>query len=108
MNACATWGVGDGGGLLLGSVVGGVAQTGGLASRVSRVAKRFFGVPEFHYYASADGISVLLSRLGVWCPFVSFFTGSDCRKPTTPFRLHLKTGESPNHLCFTTAGTRGI
>jgi len=39
-----------------------------LASRVSRVAKRFFGVPEFHYYALADGISVLLSRLGVWCP----------------------------------------
>jgi len=29
-----------------------------LASRVSRVAKRFFGVPEFHYYAVADGIAV--------------------------------------------------
>jgi hypothetical protein len=40
----------------------------GLASRVSRVAKRFFGVPEFHCYALAHGISVLLSRLGVWCP----------------------------------------
>jgi len=39
-----------------------------LASRVSRVAKRFFGVPEFHYYALADGISVLLSRLGRCCP----------------------------------------
>jgi len=39
-----------------------------LASRVSRLAKRFFGVPEFHYYALADGIGVLLSRLGVWCP----------------------------------------
>jgi hypothetical protein len=39
-----------------------------LASRVSRVAKRFFGVPEFHYYALADGISVLLARLGRWCP----------------------------------------
>ena len=39
-----------------------------LASRVSRLAKRFFGVPEFHYYALADGIGVLLSRLGRWCP----------------------------------------
>lgn len=39
-----------------------------LASRVSRVAKRFFGVPEFHYYALADGIGVLLSRLGLRCP----------------------------------------
>jgi len=39
-----------------------------LASRVSRVAKRFFGVPEFHYYALADGIAVLLSRRGLWCP----------------------------------------
>jgi len=37
----------------------------GLSTRVSRVAKRFFGVPEFHYYALADGISMLLSRLGV-------------------------------------------
>lgn len=39
-----------------------------LASRVSRVAKRFFGVPEFHYYALADGIAVLLARLGLRCP----------------------------------------
>jgi hypothetical protein len=39
-----------------------------LASRMSWVAKRFFGVPEFHYYAPADGISVLLSRSAVWCP----------------------------------------
>lgn len=39
-----------------------------LASQVSRVAKRFFGVPEFHYYALADGIAVLLSRLGLRCP----------------------------------------
>lgn len=34
-----------------------------LASRVLKVAKRFFGVPEFHYYALADGIRFLLSRL---------------------------------------------
>lgn len=38
-----------------------------LASRVSRVAQRFFGVPEFHYYALADGIGVLLARLGLRC-----------------------------------------
>jgi len=42
-----------------------------LASRVSRLAKRFFGVPEFHYYALADGIAVLLSRLGRCCPLCS-------------------------------------
>jgi hypothetical protein len=39
-----------------------------LASRVTKVAKRFFGVPEFHYYALADGLRVLLSRLAVRCP----------------------------------------
>jgi hypothetical protein len=37
-----------------------------LVTRVRGVAKRFFGVPEFHYYALADGIGVLLSRLGGW------------------------------------------
>jgi len=39
-----------------------------LASRVSRAAKRFFGVRKFYYYALADGISMLLSRLAVCCP----------------------------------------
>lgn len=34
-----------------------------LASRVLKVAKRFFGVPAFHYYALADGLRVLLSRV---------------------------------------------
>ena len=34
-----------------------------LASRVLKVARRFFGVPEFHYDALADGIAFLLSRL---------------------------------------------
>ncbi len=33
-----------------------------LASRVLKVARRFFGGPEFHYYALADGIGFLLSR----------------------------------------------
>ena len=37
-----------------------------LAIRVAKVAKRFFGVPDFHYYALADGIGMLLSRLGEW------------------------------------------
>lgn len=32
------------------------------ASRVLKVAKRFFGVAAFHYYALADGLRVLLSR----------------------------------------------
>ena len=34
-----------------------------LASRVLQAAKRFFGVPDFHYYTLADGLRVLLSRL---------------------------------------------
>jgi len=37
-----------------------------LATRVVQVAKRFFGVPDFHYYALADGISVLFRKLGRW------------------------------------------
>ena len=39
-----------------------------LATRVTQVAKRFFGVPDFHYYALADGISVLFSKIGRWLP----------------------------------------
>lgn len=33
-----------------------------LARRVLKAAKRFFGTPEFHYYALADGIAAILSR----------------------------------------------
>lgn len=33
-----------------------------LARRVLKAARRFFGVPEFHYYALADGIAAILSR----------------------------------------------
>lgn len=33
-----------------------------LATRVLKVAKRFFAVPAFHYYALADGLRVLPSR----------------------------------------------
>jgi hypothetical protein len=41
-----------------------------LASRVMRSARRFFGVPEFHYYALADGIGFVLSRLHLRRPKV--------------------------------------
>ena len=37
-----------------------------LATRIAQVARRFFGVPDFHYYALADGIATLFSRLGCW------------------------------------------
>lgn len=37
-----------------------------LRTRVARVAKRFFGVPEFHYYALIDGIALVLTRFGRW------------------------------------------
>jgi hypothetical protein len=33
-----------------------------LARKVLRAAKRFFGVPDFHYYALADGIAAILSQ----------------------------------------------
>lgn len=39
-----------------------------LCRRVAKLAKRFFGVPEFHYYALADGIRTLFARLGRWIP----------------------------------------
>lgn len=35
-----------------------------LTHHVTKLAKRFFGVPDFHYYALADGIAVLLRRCG--------------------------------------------
>ena len=34
-----------------------------LSTHVLKAAKRFFGIPDFHYYALADGIARLLSRL---------------------------------------------
>jgi hypothetical protein len=36
------------------------------STRAAQVAKRFFGVPDFHYYALADEIATVLSRLGRW------------------------------------------
>ena len=34
---------------------------------ITRVSKRLFGVPDFHYYALADGIARLFNRCGRWC-----------------------------------------
>lgn len=39
-----------------------------LTAHVTHISKRFFGVPDFHYYALADGIARLLSRLGSCAP----------------------------------------
>ncbi len=35
-----------------------------LSRHVTKLAKRFFSVPDFHYYALADGIATLLARCG--------------------------------------------
>lgn len=37
-----------------------------MTTRIKQAAKRFFAVPDFHYYALADGIATLLSRLSRW------------------------------------------
>lgn len=42
-----------------------------LTTRIVQTSKRLFGVPDFHYYALADGLATLLSRLG------------RCKPPTT-------------------------
>jgi len=38
---------------------------------VTKISKRFFGVPAFHYYALADGIRTILTRAGRWRPSTS-------------------------------------
>jgi hypothetical protein len=35
---------------------------------ITRISKRLFGVPDFHYYAIADGIARLFNRCGKWGP----------------------------------------
>ena len=37
-----------------------------LRRMVTTLSKRFFGVPQFHYYALADGSRTILTRLGRW------------------------------------------
>lgn len=39
-----------------------------LTTRIIQAAKRFFGAPDFHFYALASGIATLFSRLGRWKP----------------------------------------
>lgn len=41
-------------------------RRGILVRNITRVSKRLFGVPDFHYYALADGISRLFNRCGRW------------------------------------------
>ena len=41
-------------------------KRGILVRNITRVSKRLFGVPDFHYYALADGISRLFNRCGKW------------------------------------------
>ena len=56
-----------------------------LTSRVTKVAKRFFGVPEFHYDALADGLRVLLSRLGMNCVLCRVSRPATVSAPLPPF-----------------------
>jgi hypothetical protein len=45
-------------------------RRGILVRNITRISKRLFGVPDFHYYALADGIAALFRRYGKWtgCP----------------------------------------
>lgn len=45
-----------------------------LTTRIAKVAKRFFGVPDFHYNALAGGIANLFSRIGRYRPKPPDFT----------------------------------
>lgn len=56
-----------------------------LTAHVTRVSKRFYGVPEFHYYALADGISRLLSQLGSYAPSMPHPPSFDSRQLTFNF-----------------------
>ncbi len=42
-------------------------RRGILVRNITRVSKRLFGVPDFHYYAIADGIARLFNSCGKWC-----------------------------------------
>ena len=42
-------------------------RRGILVRNITRISKRLFGVPDFHYYAIADGIARLFNRCGKWC-----------------------------------------
>jgi hypothetical protein len=42
-----------------------------LVRHITRISKRLFGVPDFHYYALADGIAILFRKYGNWNRFRS-------------------------------------
>lgn len=46
--------------------IGNSLRLGVLCSHTLFEAKRFFGIPAFHYYAISDGIAALLRRYGRW------------------------------------------
>ena len=48
------------------SWLGESVRRGILVRNITRVSKRLFGVPDFHYYALADGIARLFNRCGKW------------------------------------------
>jgi hypothetical protein len=50
-----------------------------LTTRVLKFAKRFFGIPSFHYYALADGIARLLIMLGRWQKKTAATIPSNCQ-----------------------------
>lgn len=53
-----------------------------MTTRIKQAAKRFFAVPDFHYYALADGIATLLSRLTQWRP-----SKPSTRDPTSSLQM---------------------
>ena len=58
-------------------------RRGILVRNITRVSKRLFGVPDFHYYALADGIARLFNRFGRWCRKRAA-SGTDEMQPELP------------------------
>ena len=58
-------------------------RRGILVRNITRVSKRLFGVPDFHYYALADGIARLFKRCGKWCRKRAA-SGTDEMQPELP------------------------
>ena len=58
--------------------LGQYARHGILAHHAITAAKRFFGAPEFVYYAIADGVGEILRRHG------SYAKETNVRQPTSP------------------------
>lgn len=60
-------------------------KLGVLADHVERVSKRMFEVPDFFFYAIADGVATLFTRHGRW----NGLDGPDREEPEKPFQLEL-------------------